>query len=183
MEYIISDLHFGHKNIFNFCPSKRAKYNNDIHFMTEEMIREWNEIANEDDLIYILGDVSFFRPLRTVSILQQLNGNKILIVGNHDKKLLKNLHFKDCFTEIHNYLEITFGKHRIIMFHYPIAEWNGAHRGSIHFHGHLHGSVSGLEKYRVRDVGFDATGKILWLLEDAIENALTGEKFKGDYAE
>lgn len=181
--FIVSDLHFGHKNIFKFCPNTRAKYNNDIDFMTEEMIREWNEIAKSDeDVIYILGDVSFFPNYKTVQILKRLNGNKILVVGNHDKKALKDLHFMDCFTEIYDYLEITFGKHRIIMFHYPIAEWNGAHRGTIHFHGHLHGSVSGLERYRVRDVGFDATGKILWPLEDAIESALTGEQFKGHHA-
>jgi hypothetical protein len=49
------------------------------------------------------------------------------------------------------------------------------HRGSIHFHGHLHGNPSNLEKYRARDVGYDATGKIVTLMEDAIASALRGE--------
>jgi hypothetical protein len=61
------------------------------------------------------------------------------------------------------------------MFHYPIAEFNGQHRGAVHFHGHLHGGVSGLEHYRVRDMGMDATGMIAITMEDAIKSALKGE--------
>jgi hypothetical protein len=56
-----------------------------------------------------------------------------------------------------------------VMFHYPIHfEWDQAHRGSIHFHGHLHGNPSGLEEFRARDVGYDSTGQIAILMEDAI---------------
>jgi hypothetical protein len=61
------------------------------------------------------------------------------------------------------------------MFHYPIAEWDQMHRGSVHFHGHLHGGVSGLEKYRCRDMGMDATGAIAITLERAIADAMHGE--------
>jgi hypothetical protein len=61
------------------------------------------------------------------------------------------------------------------MFHYPIAEWDQMHRGSVHFHGHLHGNVSGMEKYRCRDMGMDATGNIVTKMEDAIKDALKGE--------
>jgi hypothetical protein len=49
------------------------------------------------------------------------------------------------------------------------------HRGSVHFHGHLHGNTSGMEKYRCRDAGCDATGQVVWLMEDAIKDALKGE--------
>ena len=49
------------------------------------------------------------------------------------------------------------------------------HRGSIHFHGHLHGNPSGLEHFRVRDMGYDATGNIVTLLDNAINDALTGQ--------
>ena len=60
------------------------------------------------------------------------------------------------------------------MCHYPFAEWNGAHRGSVNLHGHLHGSTSGLEKYRSKDVGMDATGKILSNIDDILEVAMRG---------
>ncbi len=61
------------------------------------------------------------------------------------------------------------------MFHYPIAEWDQMHRGAVHFHGHLHGGESGLEKFRARDMGMDATGFIAIPMERAIADAMTGE--------
>ena len=61
------------------------------------------------------------------------------------------------------------------MFHFPIAEFDKQHRGAVHFHGHLHGNVSGLEHFRVRDVGFDSTGKLLLEMGAAIKDAMKGE--------
>ena len=173
--YITSDLHFGHKNIQKFCPETRGHYK-DVEHMNEEMIREWNEIVEHDDLVYILGDVAFMPAPKAREILLRLNGRKILVEGNHDVKQLKDNSFRACLEEIHKYLEVQWDKRKIVMFHYPIhKEWNQAHRGAIHFHGHLHGSPSGLEEYRCRDMGFDATGKIVTLMEDAIEDARNGK--------
>ena len=41
--WVTSDLHFGHKNIMSFCPVTRAHYNNDVDYMNEKMVMEWNE--------------------------------------------------------------------------------------------------------------------------------------------
>ena len=95
--------------------------------------------------------------------------------GNHDRKALNDPTFRRCFKEVHNYLDINYNGTKILMFHYPIAEWDQMHRGSLHFHGHLHGGVSGMEKYRCRDMGMDATGRIAISMEEAIKDALTGE--------
>jgi calcineurin-like phosphoesterase family protein len=44
----------------------------------------WNRVVAEDDLVYYLGD--FAMNVRSVPhLMQQLNGTKILIPGNHDK--------------------------------------------------------------------------------------------------
>lgn len=172
--WITSDLHFGHKNIMKFCPQTRGHYK-DVDEMREDMIRIWNDNVGEEDLTYILGDVAFLPAAEAVKIMHRLNGRKILIEGNHDRKLCNDPVFRRCFEEIHNYLEITYDKKFIVMCHYPFSEWNGMHRGSINFHGHLHGNTSGMEKYRSRDAGCDATGKVVWLMEDAIADALKGE--------
>lgn len=143
--------------------------------MTEQMISEWNAIVNPEDIVYILGDVAFLPANQAVNILNRLNGTKILIEGNHDRKSLKDPNFCECFSEIHKYYEIYYNDIFVVMFHYPIAEFNKMHRGAVHFHGHLHGSTSGLEHFRVRDMGMDATGQIVMLMEDAIADALTGQ--------
>lgn len=172
--YITSDLHFGHKNIITFCPDTRGRWA-DVTSMNEGLIRGWNEVVQPDDLTYILGDVAFCHHDMAAGYLNRLNGRKILIKGNHDQKLLTQSTFVDCFESVHDYLEIKHDKTTVCMFHYPIAEWNRMHHGSVHFYGHLHQGTSGLEKYRARNVGFDSTGQIVWRFEEAFADAMKGE--------
>lgn len=173
--FITSDLHFGHTNIMKFCPRTRGHYSN-IEHMNAEMAKIWNSQVQPDDLVYILGDVSFMNVEKTVSYLHSLSGNKILVQGNHDQKLLKDKRFCDCFVEIHHYLRLVYNKqHLLIMFHYPIYEWDQMHRGSIHFHGHLHGNYNGMPDSRALDVGYDATGNVVSNIEDLIQVALKGQ--------
>ena len=173
--WITSDLHFGHRNIMSFCPQSRARFRNDLDYMNEAMIKEWNDLIAVDDTVYILGDVAFLPAQKATECMQRLHGTKILVEGNHDRKLLKDAEFRAEFSEVHKYLDITYNGTKIVMFHYPIAEWDQMHRGAVHFHGHLHGGVSGMERYRCRDMGMDATGRIAITMEDAIKDALKGE--------
>jgi calcineurin-like phosphoesterase family protein len=171
--WITSDLHFGHANIKKFCPETRGRFR-DVEHMRETMIGEWNQLVGQDDTVYILGDVAFLPAVDAVAIMHRLNGCKILIEGNHDRKLLNDPAFRDCFDQVHSYLRLTHNGQLVILFHYPIAEFDQMHRGAVHLHGHLHGNTSGLEHYRVRDMGYDATGQIVMLLDDAIADALKG---------
>lgn len=173
--WITSDLHWGHKNIMKFCPESRARFRNDLDYMNETMVKEWNELIAPEDLVYILGDVAFLPAARATAVMRRLNGRKILVEGNHDRKLLQDSEFAGEFAEVHKYLDITYNGTKCVMFHYPIAEWDQMHRGSVHFHGHLHGGVSGMEKYRCRDMGMDATGAIAVSMEDAIASAMQGK--------
>lgn len=171
--WIGSDFHWGHKNIMNFCPDTRGHYR-DIHHMNQDMIDQWNNMVAPEDLVYMLGDIAFMNGFEASKIVNRLSGRKILIKGNHDSKIIKDVNFKNSFEEIHDYLVVNYNKHRVVMFHYPISEWDQMHRGSIHFYGHLHQNKSGLENYRARNVGWDCTGKILSSMEEMIEDALKG---------
>lgn len=167
--YITSDLHFGHRNISKFCPKTRGHWDtrNDPDTMDRDMIQMWNQIVDPEDTVYILGDVAFLPAARAVQIMRQLNGTKILVEGNHDRKNLNDPVFRSCFKEVHKYLEVTYAGHLICMFHYPIFDHNGASRGSIMLHGHRHGNPTGLPG-RIKDMGLDATGKIVSLLDDVV---------------
>lgn len=78
--YLISDMHFGHGNIIKYENRPFA----DATEMDAVMIRNWNNVIRTDDLVYVLGDVSFYPKEKTHEIMQQLNGHKLLILGNHD---------------------------------------------------------------------------------------------------
>ena len=96
-EYVTSDLHFGHTNIIEY-ENRPFK---DVEQMNNYLIEIWNEKVKVDDIVYILGDFSWYNGIKTNEILEKLNGQKILIRGNHDSNFLKDNKFnKELFKEI-----------------------------------------------------------------------------------
>lgn len=138
--YFTSDLHLHHHNAITHSNRPFTT----VEEMNETIISNWNSVVEEDDTVYLLGDIYLNNPRMAGYMVEQLKGNIILIKGNHDK--LKDIHryFKPgIFKEIHEYgLEIkpivNDIKYHIVLSHYPIWSWNRRHHGSIHLHGHCH---------------------------------------------
>lgn len=153
-EYVIADLHFGHKNIIKH----ENRPFNSIEEMDKYLIDMWNEKIKEYDIIYILGDFSWYNGTKTNELLKKLKGRKILIIGNHDSNFLSKKDFdKSLFEEICNYKEIKINKTLICMSHYPIADWNGKENGSIHLFGHIHTIDNEAQRFmtELRAVGYN----------------------------
>lgn len=91
MNRYISDLHFGHANIL--------KFDNRPFRNTEEMetalIENWNSTVSAGDTTYILGDFCWGKEPDWKRIVPLLNGNKVLIRGNHDLKEMTSSLKKD----------------------------------------------------------------------------------------
>lgn len=135
MNFYIADLHFGHKNALSFDNRPFTSVEVNDRFI----IKRWNETVNIDDDVYILGDISWYNVTRTINILNQLNGNKHLIVGNHDSTFLKNKEFRECFVEICDYKEVYLNKDEsIVLCHYPIPCFKNHYYGWYHLYGHVH---------------------------------------------
>lgn len=133
--FYYADPHFGHKNIMGF--DGRPFNNTDEH--DQVLISNWNNVVGIDDTVYLLGDLSWHNSTKTIEILKQLNGNKILIKGNHDHKLLKNVKFRDQFVEITDYKEITNDDGSgLVLCHYPLIAFRNHYYGWWHFYGHVH---------------------------------------------
>lgn len=131
----ISDLHFSHANCLAFDnrPFKTIEEHD------TEIIKRWNDTVDIDDDVYILGDISWANPTKTVELINRLNGNKHLIIGNHDRKLLKSKTVRDLFVEITDYKEIQLQDGKgIILSHYPIPCFNHHYYGWYHLYGHVH---------------------------------------------
>ena len=158
---------FGHKNIIQY-ENRPFK---DVQEMDQELIKVWNEKVKDDDLVYILGDFSFYNGEETNNILNQLKGKKILIIGNHDCKFLKDKKFnRELFEEIVERKSIKRNKTKIYMSHFPMADWNNREQGSIHFYGHIHTMQNEVSEYMTElrlkgyecyNVGFDVHKKLL----------------------
>jgi calcineurin-like phosphoesterase family protein len=78
--WFTADPHFGHKNIIKL----ENRPFDSIKIMDDFMIKNWNDRISKNDTVFIAGDFSFHNKLKTSEIISQLNGNKILVRGNHD---------------------------------------------------------------------------------------------------
>lgn len=167
--FVTSDLHFWHKNILELSPHTRPF--NSVEDMNDFLVNEWNKVVGVDDIVYNLGDVSFGNLEQTRSVLKRLNGKHYLITGNHDQVITKNISVftqedkhdgNKILEEVSNYKEIKYGRNTVVLFHYPICEWNKAHYGSYHLCGHIHDAKHPLESMaRAMNVGFDNTNKVV----------------------
>ena len=172
MIYFTSDLHFGHSSIMKFHPCFRPF--SSVEAMDRALIRLWNDRVNPCDTVYNIGDLSFHKDMQTnISIFSKLNGKHVLVLGNHDEAIKKH---KDellvikkqdgnaLFEEICEYKEITVqhgqDKFRLVLFRYPLSEWNAGHHGSIHLYGHIHANIANI-KGKALNASYDLHGKIL----------------------
>ena len=156
--YLTSDLHFMHKRIREFAPNFRPWET--MEEMTEAVIAAWNEKATSSNVkMYHLGDFCFGTPEETDLIASRLNGEITFIIGNHDYS--KHCEVLEKYGEVKYYAEVKYKKKFFVLCHYPIASWNKQGRGSIHLHGHSHGSFPDHLFGKMMDVGWDAVGKII----------------------
>jgi len=151
--FFTADTHFFHKNIIKFCPNSRRGA--DQFEMNEILIRNWNAQVAHDDIVYHLGDVSFARDYRdTESVVNRLEGQIHVITGNHDDEAA--LRRTKRFRSVSAYKEVSIFGTKVVMFHYPIHEWNCIQHGAIHLYGHVHGrSLEDLPQGKSMDVGID----------------------------
>lgn len=132
--FFIADCHFGHDKIIPMCHRPFA----DAKEMQKEMIRKWNAKVSNEDLVYVLGDFSFkINKHDTTKILEQLNGRKILIKGNHDR-YAGHPDFDRFFEEICETKQLHIDDKEFFLSHYPIIDYPGAYRNGYMIYGHVH---------------------------------------------
>ena len=118
--WFTADTHFGHKNVIAFC---NRPYKS-VEEMDNALIDNWNEVVGEHDEVYHLGDFSFMSRLRTESIVQRLNGQKTLVMGNHDKGTVGS-YLSMGFAHVHklqNGESLEYGSGEFRMSHYPFQD-------------------------------------------------------------
>lgn len=166
MIWFTSDWHFFHDRILDFHPKRKELFGNTVEEATEKMILLWNNTIDKKDTVYILGDLAFGTVEQKRKLFQRLHGNKVLILGNHDKVPDELKCYFNHITQIKN---IKFKKStyiflprdlETIMCHFPLFSWEHDYKGAIMLHGHSHGKVDKddeqCEKFRI-DVGLDST--------------------------
>lgn len=124
--WITSDLHIGHDREFVYKSRGFAS----IEEHDEALVRNWNELVDPEDTVYVLGDVMLKHNLQDdnfsygLSVLRRLNGKLIIIRGNHDSEG-KMERYRTCENVVSvgdaalyvNYPEV--GRRHFYLSHYP----------------------------------------------------------------
>jgi calcineurin-like phosphoesterase family protein len=177
--FFTSDWHIGHENSIKF-DNRPFKDLDDMH---RQLIKNFNNTVPVDGLTYFLGDIATHGSELTKSIIEQLNGKKVLILGNHDKG--SQACYNMGFDVVLNNAMIMIQKEHVTMSHCPLRGlyredtsgmrgasegelWHGEHRhpdfsipnyGQFHLQGHIHSPNGGKSQKILKrqfDVGLPA---------------------------
>lgn len=129
MVYFIADTHFSEENIILY-ENRPFK---DTEEMDKELTIRWNQVVNNNDEVFVLGD--FGAAGNEKLVLGQLNGRKFLVKGNHDTE--NNTYYRDSgFEEVYDYPVII--KDFWILSHEPL--YVNTNMPYANLFGHVHSS-------------------------------------------
>lgn len=130
MIFYTSDLHFGHKNIIKYDERSFSS----IEEMNRILINNWNKRVMPGDTVYILGDFSLYLDA-VEEFAPKLNGQKHLILGNHDHHVGK---LRPYFETVSDYKVIKDGDVKVVLSHFFMPNYETAYRDGVMLHGHSH---------------------------------------------
>lgn len=112
--FFTSDWHLGHENVIKFDerPFKDADHMNRV------LINNYNSCVDENSVCYFLGDVGMMQATELAKLIKQLNGTKVLILGNHDRNTYSM--YNAGFDVVLNAGVFYIGNKRISMSHCPL---------------------------------------------------------------
>lgn len=128
--FFIGDTHFGHKNIIKFEATREFRRFDSIEEHDEELVRRWNNVVRPGDVVWHLGDFAFGRC--GLEIAGRLNGDKRLVLGNHDQYGAGE--YLKYFSRVVGVRELGDG----VLTHIPVHPSQLEYRYKYNIHGHLH---------------------------------------------
>lgn len=174
--FLAADHHFSHLNIikrFQFRPFAG------IEEMELELIKRHNERVEKSDRVVLIGDM-FWRHCsvdHALEILDQMNGQKHYVWGNHEEVLEK----LDAYARLSRFVTVSESyKVDLKPFGYPEARyvycnhfahrvWPKSHIGSWHAYGHSHGALPDDSTAKSLDVGVDTNNYYPYAIQDFAE--------------
>lgn len=184
MNLFTSDWHFGHDNCVMFTDRKEFVFPEDHDAW---LVNLWNSQVKPGDVVYHTGDFCFYKGHEKImELLDMLNGQIVLLKGNHDRskdffKLEKHPRVQKADYLVEKKFPNMNPDQPTTLFHYPITSWRNAHHGAWHLHGHCHGTFKP-EFGKILDVGLDNAynlfGEHRMFTEEDIRNYMATREFR-----
>ena len=182
--FLTSDWHFGHNKEFLYVPRGFAT----IEEHNEQLIKNHNSVVNEDDDVYVLGDLMLGDQELGIECIKQLKGRLHIIRGNHDTDMKW-----EKYKELPNVVELIgwatmlkYRKYHFYLSHFPTMtpniEKESLKQTVINLYGHTHQQTNFYNNIpQIYHVGIDSHNNYPVLLDDIIEEIKT--KYNGDKGE
>jgi len=162
VRYFTADTHFEHPGVIKMMarvdPQSALMRSSEQHDAL--LIDNINSLVGRDDELIIIGDFAGDNPGKYRSKIHCKHVR--LIMGNHDRPKKSMNVFGECPTMAWTkcYSENKKDHLKLHLSHYPMAYWDGSHRGEGHLYGHVHGQresyLDEIEPQRkAMDVGVD----------------------------
>lgn len=178
MRWFTADTHFNHSKIATI--TDRRRYDGTKFATMDEhddyLIHQINTYVQPNDELFILGDFAADKPGRYRA---RINCRKITFIrGNHDRPQVTT----NVFGEMHP-IKMTKLRHpdgpflHCVLCHYPMAYWDGSHRGYAHLYGHTHANREKTldaiwPNRRSMDVGVDNAQRLIGVMRPFNEREL-----------
>ena len=169
--FFTSDLHMGHDREFVW----KVRGYDSVQAMNLAQVQKWNETIEDDDDIYVLGDL-MLGDSNNIEFIKQLKGRIHIVLGNHDTANREKM-----YRELTNMIEVAevgirlqYKKHHFILTHYPMLTGNLEKeilkQMSLNLYGHTH-QLSNFynDMPFLYHVGVDSHNGYPVLLDDIIE--------------
>lgn len=133
--YFAADHHFFHSKILTFTKHDGSKLRNfsSVDEMNYCIVDRHNSVVGPNDTVYFLGDVTLSQKEADLIPLSRMNGNKVLILGNHDIMPL------EVYMRYFKKVKAIHALSDMVLTHIPIHP-NSLSRWGNNVHGHLHSS-------------------------------------------
>lgn len=170
--FVVSDTHFGHDREFLWGP--RGFTGSAAH--DEEVIKNWNAVVSDDDVVYHLGDVMLGDNDYGMECLKRLKGQIKIIRGNHDTNTRWELYKTLPNVEVIGWAEvIKYNKYTFYLSHHPTMTSNldadpHLRANLLNLYGHTHQKSKFYEdRPYMFHVGLDSNNNTPILLDTVIE--------------
>jgi calcineurin-like phosphoesterase family protein len=136
MIYVCSDFHFYHDKDFLYAPRGFRS----IEEANAEMIKRYNEVVEEEDIVYILGDLGLNATGHEIcELVAKLKGKKYLVIGNHDSNVRVEAYKESGLFEAVDFgFRLVYNKKTFWLTHYPMLVANYDDKPNYNIHGHTH---------------------------------------------
>lgn len=150
--WFTADQHFFHRQVIMHCtrPFKNEPT------MRKEIITRHNQRVRKDDTVYMIGDIAMIGNSQwehLKGVIQQLNGRKHLIFGNHDE-LKWQQYLNLGFTSVHSAHWLTLEGIHLVLAHDP-SVYCTLNSQSVLVHGHIHTLYKSIPDQLVINAGVD----------------------------